>query len=238
MTKVSVELVYDRDCPNADVARSNIQQAFADGFEYELREWDRSDPNSPPYAASYGSPTILINGNDVSGAGGEADAKSCRVYHDVSGRLMGAPSHEMIRRSVVGCARKRRGPLFAGLTGIASVLGMASIPALTCPACWPAYVALLGAAGIGIFDFTPYLMPSIVLSVAVTLTAIGYQSYRAKSGTDFGLGVVGAILILVGRFGLLSDSAVYFGVAVMVSALVLDHLRRISKSRSVSCCEE
>ena len=208
MAKIDVELVYDSDCPNVEVARRNIRQGLADGPEYELKEWDRSDPNSPPYAALYGSPTVLVDGIDVSGADSETDAKSCRVYQDKSGQLHGAPTPEMIRSAVASHSGKNRGVIFAGFAGIASTLGMASIPALTCPACWPAYIGLLGAAGIGYFDFTPYLVPSIVVSVVVALAAIGYQSYNTKSLSILVLGMAGAMLVLGGRLWLLSDRVV------------------------------
>lgn len=67
----TVELVYDRDCPNADGAREVLRIALnAAGLEPQWIEWDRGEATSPSYTMHYGSPTILVNGEDVSGEGG------------------------------------------------------------------------------------------------------------------------------------------------------------------------
>ena len=102
-----VELVYDRDCPNADGARGVLRVALnAAGLEPQWIEWDRGEATSPAYTTHYGSPTILVNGEDVSGEGGESDANSCRVYKAPDGTLQGVPSVESVlaalRRAEVG----------------------------------------------------------------------------------------------------------------------------------------
>ena len=118
MSKVRIELIYDGDCPNVPIARKHINEAIGDTEKnYDLQEWDRSHADSPTYATSYGSPTVLVNGVDVSGEDSEADAKSCRVYLDESGGMRGAPSSTMIQRAIAeakGGRIKSRGTLFAG----------------------------------------------------------------------------------------------------------------------------
>ena len=236
MSKVRIELIYDNDCPNVPVARENIQKAIGDDdVHFDLSEWDRSHPDSPPYAASYGSPTVLVDGADVSGEDTESDAKSCRVYLDESGGIQGAPTSDMIQRAIAQSSAggaKRRGSRFAAIAAIVSTLGAVSIPALACPACWPAYLALLGAAGIGYFDFTPYLIPSIVISVVIALAAIGYESYRSRAISPFVVGVAGAILVLGGRFWLLSDLLMYGGIVVLLASLVMNGFTR----KAENCC--
>ena len=92
-----VELVYARDCPNADGAREVLRIALdAAGLEPHWIEWDRGEATSPSYTAHYGSPTILVNGEDVSGEGGESDANSCRVYKSPDGSLQGVPPVESV----------------------------------------------------------------------------------------------------------------------------------------------
>ena len=239
MSEIRIELIYDGDCPNVPIARENITKAIGDTEgDCKVQEWDRSRTDSPPYAASYGSPTVLVNGADVSGEDTKADAKSCRVYLDESGGMQGTPTATMIQRAIVqaGSGREKpRGTLFAGMAAILTTLGAVSIPALICPACWPAYIGLLGALGISYFDFTPYLIPSIVVSVMIALTAIGYQSYRSRSRSTFALGVTGALLVLSGRFWLLSDPITYLGVAVLVGSIIVDSVKRNART-SADCC--
>ena len=92
-----VELVLDRDCPNVEAARMQLRRAFETiGETASWQEWDRDDPTCPAYARAFGSPTILVDREDVSGAGGRADANSCRVYEDEEGRLVGVPPLDVI----------------------------------------------------------------------------------------------------------------------------------------------
>jgi hypothetical protein len=95
-----VDLVYDRDCPNVERARSMIRTALGEvGGRAVSREWDREDSATPARFRSYGSPTVLVNGRDVGCDENEAaqsDANSCRVYADDRGRLCGAPSARLI----------------------------------------------------------------------------------------------------------------------------------------------
>ena len=95
-----IELVYDQTCPNVDAAREEIRSALeAAGLPSEWVEWDREADDSPDRVRNYGSPTVLVDGVDVSGAGSEADANCCRVYvtEDGFGR---APSAQSIERAL------------------------------------------------------------------------------------------------------------------------------------------
>jgi hypothetical protein len=63
-----IELIYDMDCPNVESARGVLRDALAaEGLESEWAEWDRESGDSHEYAREYGSPTILVDGRDVSG---------------------------------------------------------------------------------------------------------------------------------------------------------------------------
>ena len=66
----------------------------AAGMPVSVHEWDRDDASAPPYVRGYASPTVLVNGRDVSGDRATADAASCRAA--------GAPSAETIRRALAG----------------------------------------------------------------------------------------------------------------------------------------
>lgn len=89
---IRVELVYDRDCPNVEAARAVLRCAFAEiGVAPVWVEWDRGDRDSPDYVHGYGSPTILVNGQDVGDAEPNAEAQCCRLYISDEGELRGVP---------------------------------------------------------------------------------------------------------------------------------------------------
>ncbi len=94
---MKVELIIDRDCPNVQATREVLSQALsAAGKEPAWTEWDRGAARSPAYVRRYGSPTVLVDGLDVSGNGSESDANCCRVYRDPDGGFGGVPSRECI----------------------------------------------------------------------------------------------------------------------------------------------
>ena len=95
----SIELIYDATCPNVPAARDRLSEVLASlGMTEGWREWERSSPEAPAYALDYGSPTILVNGEDVAGATGNVGRGACRVYVDPeSRRFEGVPSAAALR---------------------------------------------------------------------------------------------------------------------------------------------
>lgn len=94
---MTVELIYDHDCPNAENARANLVKAMA-AAKQEARwtEWQRGAPESPPHVRNYGSPTILVDGEDVAGAAAGEPELSCRLYWNAANAFDGIPSVEQI----------------------------------------------------------------------------------------------------------------------------------------------
>ncbi len=92
----TVDLIFDADCPNVDDARALLRTALKEtGLPTEWREWDREAAETPSALRGLGSPTILVNGVDASGADetnlAVERANCCRVYaHD--GGLRGVPA--------------------------------------------------------------------------------------------------------------------------------------------------
>jgi hypothetical protein len=86
-----VELIFEKTCPNVDLAREQLREAFTiTGQAPVWQEWEVSDDAAPDYVRVYGSPTILVNERDVSGFtpdGGDC----CRIYNDENGRLNVVP---------------------------------------------------------------------------------------------------------------------------------------------------
>jgi hypothetical protein len=94
---LKIELIYDCDCPNVVAARDELRIALAEaGLAPDWTEWDRAADESPAYARTFGSPTVLVNGEDVTGAGAESEANCCRVYQGTDGKFRGTPSADDI----------------------------------------------------------------------------------------------------------------------------------------------
>lgn len=89
MNEHTVELVYFDGCPNAEAARGNLRAVMPDGA---WREWNLSSSDTPERFQRYGSPTVLVDGRDVTGDGKSAVAMTCRAD--------GAPSRDVIRRAL------------------------------------------------------------------------------------------------------------------------------------------
>lgn len=100
-----VELVYDRSCPNAEGARAHLLKAFTRAkLTPSWSEYLIGDLTIPRHARGYGSPTVLVDGRDVSGAAPGSDACSdacCRLYEMEDGRLLPVPSISQIAAALV-----------------------------------------------------------------------------------------------------------------------------------------
>ena len=89
MKTPNIELVYFEGCPNAVQARENIKAAAeASGQPIEWAEWDLLATSTPEDIKRYGSPTVLVDGHDVTGDRPGNSAMACRAD--------GAPSVERI----------------------------------------------------------------------------------------------------------------------------------------------
>src|SRR5689334_22380773 len=82
-----VDLVFDLDCPNVEEARALLRTALARaGYPATWREWERDAAGTPPELRGLGSPTILVDGLDVSGPEStdwpSERANCCRLYEN------------------------------------------------------------------------------------------------------------------------------------------------------------
>ena len=66
--KPRVELVYLTGCPHVEAARQRLRMALqAAGWPIKWREWNSASPDTPDEVRGFGSPTILVDGRDVTG---------------------------------------------------------------------------------------------------------------------------------------------------------------------------
>ncbi len=221
----TVELIYDRDCPNVEDTRVQLRQALeAAGLAPEWQEWDRADPRAPAYARRYGSPTVLVDGRDVAGTE-PSDAPSCRIYASTAGRGRGVPAADMIAAALnktgmdtaPASACDSGSSVFKMFAALPAV-GTALLPNLACAACWPAYAGLLSALGIGFIDYSPYLLPLTTGFLAIALATLAWRARARRGYGPLLVGTVAAGGMLLGKFLLDSDLATYVAVLGLIGA--------------------
>ncbi|MBW8015732.1 MAG: hypothetical protein FVQ82_06060 [Planctomycetes bacterium] len=224
-TMINVELIFDSDCPNVELAREAIKQALTQaGLDEKWREWDRADVKSPEYVQSYGSPTILVDRKDIAGESTEDSCRSCRVYKDENGRLGGIPPVKLIGVAIekakqASTAHNQKGG-YKGIFAVVPSIGAVMIPGISCPACWPAYAGLLSAFGIGFVNYTPYLLPITVLFLMITVFALAFRAKRRRGYGPTFTGLIAAIFIIAGKFTLSLGVLVYSGIGLLIIASI------------------
>lgn len=237
----NVVLIYDGNCPNVELARDRLRRALRETAQPpQWREWNRGDASSPAFVRQYGSPTILVDGKDVAGANPVGEGECCRLYGIENGAHQRAPSAETIVTALRSAPPESRGATqFRSLLAVVPAAGAAMLPALACPACWPAYAGLLSSAGLGFLTQSAHLLP---LTVVLLLVAIGPLAFHACTRRRFGplmIGVVAAALIVVGKFAFVSNVLTYLGIAALISASMWNGWpKRAATSSCMSCTNE
>lgn len=89
MNDRTIDLVYFDGCPNAEAARASLRALMPEEL---WREWNLSSGETPERFRHYGSPTVLVDGRDVTGETGATAAMACRAD--------GAPSLDVIRKAL------------------------------------------------------------------------------------------------------------------------------------------
>ena len=218
-----VELVYEKSCPNIQAARINLLQAFSElKLAPKWLEWEVSEADIPAYVLNLGSPTILVNGKDVSGTTEDGHDLSCRVYTDADGNISGVPTVGMIKNALSGhmTINKHGIKSLALNTGMLPAIGTALLPKLACPACWPAYAGLLSAMGIGFIDYTPYLLPLTLVFLTIALVTLAYRASTRRGYAPLVVGFFGSLVLIIGKFGYDSDNSMYLGLAILIGASI------------------
>lgn len=236
-----VELIYDNDCPNVEAARQQLRRAFQQlGQSVEWDEWDRSDPSAPDYARRFGSPTILIDGKDVMEVLPLDGADCCRVYHSRNGGFQGVPPVEVVttvlRKSAT--SKKNTNSSLPSWFAVLPAVGVAMLPNLTCPACWPAYAGLLSSFGLGFLTQTSYLLPLTAAVFVVAVGALGFRPARRHGHGPFIVGLVAAIVVIAGKFLFDSVPAMYGGITLLISASMWNTWRKRNRTPSCSACAQ
>ena len=237
---MNVELIYDSDCPNVAAARSVLIKAFTrTGISARWKEWERSSPEIPPHVQGYGSPTILVNGEDLAPLPALPGTRACRLYIATDGVLQSTPPLELVCSALLKAAPTkdpaRRNP-WQTIVASFPAIGTALLPKLTCPLCWPAYAALLSAFGFQFFDYTPYLLPFTVVFLALAISVLAKHAKRSGRRGALIAGIVGAAIMLFGKFVIDFEWLNTVGIGLLVVAIFMSMRPRTANDVACPAC--
>jgi hypothetical protein len=91
-------------------------------------------------------------------------------------------------------------------------------PTVVCPACWPAYTGLLSAVGIPFLPTSAYLLPMTGIFLLVAIAALAFRANQRRGYGPFLLGLLAAMVVLLGRFVFHVQLGTYAGVGLLVGA--------------------
>lgn len=223
---MNVELIYDKSCPNVATARALLIRAFTQtGVSARWKEWERSAPDSPAYVRDFGSPTILVDGNDVADVTPSEGQGTCRIYPDANGNLARTPSLELICSAIFkGAPASTRGSNGKGrwqaVVASFPAIGTALLPKLACPLCFPAYTALLSALKLKFVDYTPYLLPLTIVFFTLAVAVLIKQARCSGRWSSLSLGVGAAAIILIDKLPAESSWLTNAGIILLIVAVV------------------
>ncbi|HUS05407.1 MAG TPA: hypothetical protein VMZ52_03880 [Bryobacteraceae bacterium] len=91
-------------------------------------------------------------------------------------------------------------------------IGVALLPKLACPACWPLYAGILSSIGLGFLLSDKYLLPFTIAFLALTLAILGVRAKRRRGYGPLLLGIAASAAVLTGKFYFESNAVTYSGV--------------------------
>lgn len=97
-------------------------------------------------------------------------------------------------------------------------VGIALLPKLICPACWPAYAGLLSSVGLGFLVPGSNLFILTLASLALALGAIAFKVPTRRRSRVLVLGTIGAVRIVLAKFVFNSGAPLYAGVFALIGA--------------------
>jgi mercuric ion transport protein len=114
-------------------------------------------------------------------------------------------------------------------------VGIALLPKLTCPMCWPAYAGLLTAIGLGFLISARYLFGVTSLFFLISIGALAYRAPERRGYSPAVLGVIAAAAVLVGKFYFDSTAATYAGLTLLIAASLWNSWPRPPAKRCPEC---
>ena len=97
-------------------------------------------------------------------------------------------------------------------------VGASLLPKITCPLCWPAYAGLLTSLGLGFLMSERYLFGVTTVFLIMSVGALTFRYGERRGIAPAVLGLMGAAVVLVGKFRFESMTAMYAGLSVLIAA--------------------
>ena len=219
-----VEFIYEKNCPNVELTRSKLLQAFSKlNIKPHWQEWEINDNDAPAYVRRCGSPTILINGKDVDESSDSKNPLQCRLYAQSDNSISGVPPTDSIMNAIKAATNSNHKFYFTGsrlnAAAIPAII-IALLPKLVCPFCWPLYTGLLGSIGINFINYTPFLFPLLIVFLILTNSGLVLVARRKKQYAPVYLGGTSSLLILIGKFLSETDMLIYIGLTGLVMSVI------------------
>ena len=97
---------------------------------------------------------------------------------------------------------------------------VAFLPVLGCPACWPAYVAIMSSLGLGFLANAAFLLPLTPALLIVAVVSLGWGVRERRQFGPLILGAISSAAIFMGKFVFDSRILLYASVfALLVASL-------------------
>lgn len=108
-----------------------------------------------------------------------------------------------------------------------------------CPICFLAYFGVFGVASTTASQYRAWILPLTVVSLALTVGALTFQSRGKHGRVPAVLGLMAAVLILVGKFVIENQAVAIVALAVLVTAVGwrVFNQRRASSPNCLPCEE-
>lgn len=113
-------------------------------------------------------------------------------------------------------------------------VGIALLPQLVCPMCWPAYAAVASTLGLGFLIQAEYMFAITVVFLLIAIAALSFPARQRCGYWPAILGIASSIFILVGKFTTDSHMVLYCGVGMLMGASVWNAWPQTNRS----CCPQ
>ncbi|MBN9229493.1 MAG: hypothetical protein BGO90_12285 [Legionella sp. 40-6] len=129
---------------------------------------------------------------------------------------------------------KSRWSFLATLPGIMSVL----LPKFVCPVCWPLYAGILSGLGVSVANYSYYLLPVMILFLAIALLALGIRAKQRRGYYPLLLGSVASLMILIGKLVWYSSIFLYGGVLLLITASIWNAWPKREHAMGCAACKK
>lgn len=226
---MKIDVLYFKGCPNHKPTVQRVKEVLGRlGIGAEVNEVEVTQGDDPVALKFIGSPTMLIDGQDIDPAQrhGVNYGFGCRTFGGA-----GMPSIEVIERAVQEaasgdgddcCSPEAPSRKTGWMSSLATLpgIGVTLLPVGLCPACWPAYAGVLSALGLGFLFKTTYLLPVTALFLLVAVGALAFRARSRRGYRPFALGLIASATVLIGKFVFTLDVAMYGGIVLLVAASI------------------